>query len=574
MDYSILIGGQAGQGLQTISGVLARLFTRQGLHAFTHQDYMSRIRGGHNFNQVRFSDRPVSASRRRIDIIIALDRATADLHQGDLGEAGIVIYDGETIGHQYGEAGFLEVPLRRLAKEATGVRVVENTVAIGAVLGVLGMETGPLEELLAETFRRKGDEVVAQNIAAARAGHAYAREHCPRCEFTVGAAGETGDRPGLMLLDGATAVGLGALMSGCRFYAAYPMTPSTGILNFLAARGQDYGVVTEQAEDEIAAINMALGASFAGVRAMTGTAGGGFALMVEGLSLAGMTETPVVIFVGQRPAPATGLPTRTEQSDLLYVLHTAHGEFPRLVFAPGSPEQAFYLTNKAFDLAEKYQVPAIILGDQYLVDSEWSLAGLDTERLMYRNYRLRAAELAGMKDYRRHAFTGDGVSPLAEPGASEHLVVTDSDEHDEEGHIIEDAATRVKMVEKRLLKKLPRIREEMAPPEIYGDPEAETLLVGWGSNYGIMREAVDELAKDQSISMMHFSEIHPLPEASGFLPRLQGARQAICIENNATAQFARYLRAETGFEFTRHILRYDGRPFMLEELIERVTGND
>lgn len=574
MDYSILIGGQAGQGLQTISGVLARLFTRQGLHTFTHQDYMSRIRGGHNFNQIRFSDRPVSASRRRLDIIIALDRATADLHQGDLGEAGIVIYDGETIGHRYGEAGFLDVPLRRLAKETTGVRVVENTVAIGAVLGALGMETGPLEELLAETFRKKGDEVVGQNTTAARAGHAYAREHCPRCEFSVGAAGEPGARPGLMLLDGATAVGLGALMSGCRFYAAYPMTPSTGILTFLADRGQDYGVVTEQAEDEIAAINMALGASFAGVRAMTGTAGGGFALMVEGLSLAGMTETPVVIFVGQRPAPATGLPTRTEQADLLYVLHTAHGEFPRLVFAPGSPEQAFHLTNKAFDLAEKYQVPAIILGDQYLVDSEWSLSGLDTERLVYRDYRLRAGQLEVLSEYYRHAFTDDGVSPLAEPGASEHLVVTDSDEHDEEGHIIEDAATRVKMVEKRLLKKLPRIREEMSPPEVYGDQEAETVLVGWGSSYGIMSDTVDELAEEQSISMMHFSEIHPLPEPSSFLPRLQGARQTICIENNATSQFARYLRAETGFEFTRHITRYDGRPFMLEELIERVTGND
>ncbi len=256
----------------------------------------------------------------------------------------------------------------------------------------------------------------------------------------------------------------------CKFYSGYPMTPSTGILDYMASRAEEYNLVVEQAEDEIAAINMAIGASFAGVRAMTGSSGGGFALMVEGLSLAGMTETPIVIAEMQRPGPATGLPTRTEQADLLFVLHAAHGEFPRVIFEPGTPEQAFYLTNKAFELAEKYQIPVFIQSDQYLVDTEWTYEHFDLERLIYKDYRLRQKDLEGVEDYKRFKYTDTGISPLAVPGESgKHLVVADSDEHDEEGHIIEDGETRIKMVQKRLLKKMPLIRKEIEAPLLYGD---------------------------------------------------------------------------------------------------------
>ncbi len=371
-----------------------------------------------------------------------------------------------------------------------------------------------------------------------------------------------------MLIAGNDAIGLGVVASGCKFYSAYPMTPSTGIMNYVAGKESNYGIIVEQAEDEIAAINMALGASFGGVRAMTGTSGGGFALMVEGLSLAAMTETPVVIALGQRPGPATGLPTRTEQGELQFALYTAHGEFPRVIFAPGTPEQAFYLTNKAFDLAEKYQIPVIILTDQYLADSQWTFDGFDTGKLLYTDYRLRGEAFKKLSDYKRHAFTDNGVSPLAVPGDAKHVVVTDSDEHDEEGHIIEDAETRVKMVEKRIFRKLPNIIKEIASPLFYGKSEPETVLVGWGSTYGVMKEAVDLFSREQKIAMLHFSELYPFPSTDTFdyLNVLKNAKLTLCIENNATGQFARLMRAETGYEFTSRINRYDGRPFTLESL--------
>jgi 2-oxoglutarate/2-oxoacid ferredoxin oxidoreductase subunit alpha len=320
---------------------------------------------------------------------------------------------------------------------------------------------------------------------------------------------------------------------------------------------------------------MALGASFAGVRAMTGTAGGGFALMQEGFSLAGMLEQPLVIAEMQRPAPATGLPTRTEQGDLFFVIYAGHGEFPRVVLTPGTPEQAFHLTNKAFELAEKYQIPVLIQGDQYLADAEWTCTGFDTGRLIYNDYRLRGARLRELASYKRYAYTENGVSPLAVPGDSHHLVVVDSDEHDEEGHIVEDGETRKRMVEKRLLRKLPLIRREIAPPTLHGDRDPEVVLVGFGSTYGVIREVVDELAGSRRVAMLHFSEVYPVPLTDDFdyLTLLRQARITLCIENNATGQLARLLRAETGFEFSGLINRYDGRPFTLESLLGEVNGH-
>jgi len=317
---------------------------------------------------------------------------------------------------------------------------------------------------------------------------------------------------------------------------------------------------------------MALGASFAGVRAMTGTSGGGFALMVEGLSLAGMTETPVVIAMGQRPGPATGFPTRTEQGELQFLLSAGHGEFPRIIFAPGTPQQAFLLMNKAFDLAEKFQIPVLVLFDTYLSDSQWTMDGIDADRTVYTDYRLRGGAFEKAKDYKRHAFTESGVTPLGVPGDAKHIVVTDSDEHDEEGHIVEDAETRVKMVQKRLFNKLPLIRQEIAPPFLYGDHDPETVLVGWGSTYGMLREAVDEIAKSRSIAMLHFSEVYPLPllETFDYVRFLTDAKVTICVEQNATGQFERLIRAETGHVFTTNIHKFDGRPFLLEELVGEI----
>jgi len=320
---------------------------------------------------------------------------------------------------------------------------------------------------------------------------------------------------------------------------------------------------------------MALGASFAGVRAMTGTSGGGFALMVEGLSLSGITETPVVIALGQRPGPATGLPTRTEQGELFFALHAGHGEFPRVLFAPGTPEQAFYLTNKAFDIAQKYQIPAFVIFDQYLADSEWTFEGFDLSKITFNDYRLRGDTFKNLDVYKRHAFTETGVSPFGVPGDSHCLVVTDSDEHDEEGHIIEDAETRIKMVQKRLFKKLPLIRQEIEPPSLYGNPHPEIVIAGWGSTYGVMKEVVDILSRDIDIALLHFTEVYPFPliDKFDYMKVLQGAKLTICIENNATGQFARLMKAETGFEFKAKINKYDGRPFTLEGLLGEINAH-
>ena len=570
MDYSIKIGGEAGQGIQTIGDTLSRIFSRSGYHVFTHQDYESRVRGGHNFFQIRFSDKPVMASRDGIDIIVALDKESIAFHENELVEGGLIIYDSSTLKERHEKQNFLDIPFEKLAVEHGGNKIMANTVATGAVLGMLRMDLNVLDGILTDTFKKKGDEVINANIKAAQAGHEFAVKNCPQCSFIP--SSQSGQK---MLIAGIEAIALGAIASGCRFYSAYPMTPSTGIMNYLAGKEEEYGIIVEQAEDEIAAINLALGASFAGVRAMTGTAGGGFALMVEGLSLAAMTETPIVIGLGQRAAPATGLPTRTEQGDLLFALHAAHGEFPRIIFAPGSPEQAFYLTNKAFDLAEKYQIPAFVIFDQYLADSVWTPEQFDLNRIVLNDYRLRGDEFRNLTEYKRFAFTDTGVSPLGVPGDAKHVVVADSDEHDEDGHIIEDAETRIKMVQKRLLKKLPLIRKEIAPPLLYGNRAPEIVLVGWGSTYGVIREAIDVLSQGRSIAMLHFSELYPFPSIEGFdyLTVMKNAKLCLCIENNATGQFAHLMRAETGYEFTAKINRYDGRPFTVENLLGEINAH-
>ncbi|HLC15930.1 MAG TPA: 2-oxoacid:acceptor oxidoreductase subunit alpha [Thermodesulfovibrionia bacterium] len=567
MDYTIRIGGQAGQGLQTIGGALAKAFSRSGFHVFTHQDYMSRIRGGHNFYQIRFSSKELTATKDTVDVLVALDLNTIEIHRSTLlGANGIILYDADFIKKSFDGPEFLNIPFEKIAVEKGQSKIMANSVATGAVLGMFGLDILIFEEILKETLRKKGEEVIEKNILLAKVGFDYAVEHCSRCRAFEVAQPDSAKR--LMLIDGTNAIGLAALMSGCKFYSAYPMTPSTGVFSYIASKAKEYGIVVEQVEDEIASINMAIGASFGGVRAMTGSSGGGFALMVEGVSLAGMTETPVVIYESQRPGPATGFPTRTEQGDLLFVLHAGHGEFPKVIFAPGTPEQAFYLTNKAFDLAEKFQIPVFIQSDQYLADSEWTFESFDMSRLVYKDYRLRGQALEELADYKRHAFTDTGISPLAIPGQSKHLVVTDSDEHDEEGHIVEDAETRVKMVHKRLLKKLPLIKLEIEPPLFYGSNQPEVIIAGFGSTYGVMKEAVDLLSKDKNIAMLHFSEVYPFPLLNKFdyISVLKSAKLTICVENNATGQFAWLFKAETGYEFDKKINKYDGRPFTTEGL--------
>jgi 2-oxoglutarate ferredoxin oxidoreductase subunit alpha len=568
MDITIRIGGEAGQGLRFIGSVLARIFSRIGLHVFSHQDYMSRVRGGHNFYQIRVADHPVRVSKSWVDILLALDENTILVHRGDLGPAGVIIHDAARTGQQPGEPFFLHMPFREMTEKAGVTELMANAAAVGAILGGLGLGLDLFPETVRGFLGNQGEGVIASNLAVASAGWEYAH----RLVWPASLKVPPGERPGLMLLNGSQAIGFGALVSGCRFFAAYPMPSAINIMIYLAAKAEEYKIVVEQAEDEIAAINMALGASFGGVRAMTATSSGGFALMAEGVSLAGMTELPLVIVEVQRPGPATGLPTRTEQGDLLFGVHCGHGEFSKVLFTPGSPAQAIALTNKAFDLAEKYQVPVIIQSDQFLADAEWTYEKIAASSLVYNDYRDRAAAGAE-EEYQRFAVTATGVSPLAVPGFSARLVVVDGDEHDAAGHISEDGVTRRMMVAKRVLRKAPLLQEEIAPPEYYGHENPRLLLVGYGSTYGIMREAVDELGTEVASALLHFSEIWPFPvsENFDFPARMARAELAVCVENNATGQFARLVRGETGFQFELSVRKYDGRPFLLEPFLGEVN---
>jgi 2-oxoglutarate ferredoxin oxidoreductase subunit alpha len=372
-----------------------------------------------------------------------------------------------------------------------------------------------------------------------------------------------------MLITGNEAIALGASAAGCTFMAAYPMTPATSIMEYLAGKSEELGLVVVQPEDEISAMNMIVGAAFAGARAMTATSGSGFALMVEGLGLAGITETPIVAVLAQRPAPAVGLPTRTEQGDLQFVLTAAPGEFPRAVLAPATIEDAFWLTVKAFNLAEKYQLPVILLTDQHLAASYATVEKFDLSKVnIDRGLLLSEEEIAGLGGYKRHQITPSGISPRALPGGNA-LVVTDSDEHDEEGHLIEDADTRTRMVLKRL-RKLDAMRGEIGSPRIYGPQKAETTVVGWGSTYGALREAVDIMrAEGLDVNLMQLTELWPFP-AEAVSDVLDGARRSFVVENNATGQLARLIRSETGKKATGIISKFDGRPFTPAHIVSEL----
>ncbi len=560
---NILIGGAAGQGMDTIGHLLGRTLSREGYGVLLTKDYMSRVRGGHNFTRLRVDTETPWSATFTTHILVALNEETYHLHRGTLAESGRIIHDPGFFALPAPETRGVPVSLQALAKEAGGA-IMSNTVACGAVLALLGLDTTTMQELLKEEFAAK-EGMAEKNTAALQAGHAAAAALCGRC-FLLPPANKNGRR---LFIDGNSLLGMAVLASGVRFLSAYPMTPATGIMNYLAARQASHHLVVEQAEDEIAAINMALGASFAGVRAMTSTSGGGFALMVEGLSLAGMTETPLVIVLAMRPGPATGLPTRTEQGDLDFALYGGHGEFPRAVLAATHPGDAFYRLNKAFNLADKYQIPVLFLSDQHFADTARTIPPLDFSRLAY--HRHLADPDNTEKPYRRYRLTASGISPRLLPGAVPgEVVLADSDEHDEDGHIIEDAATRRLMVEKRL-RKSAGLAAEMEEPEIYGDSAPESVLVGFGSTYGALREAVDILRRDgHKAALLHFADLWPLPVAT-VRRVLAGGAKSFCVEQNATAQLARLLFRQTGLKADHNILKYDGRPFLAEEIAAEVN---
>jgi len=560
MDLNIRIAGAAGQGVETTGDLLVQAFAAQGLYVFSTQTYMSRIRGGLNWYDIRIADRELFSGREQVDLLLALTEEALDWLRKDIADGGIALYNGADGPAADSPPGLIAVDLAEVAKEAGGSPIMANTVAAGAIFALLGYDLTVLEQNLRAEFQRKGDEVVQANLACARKGSELVQSSAGKLKPPAPA-----DAPNA-ICSGNEAVGLGAATAGVKFATGYPMTPSTGVLTFLAQVADQYGLVVEQAEDEIAAINMVCGATYAGVPAMTTTSGGGFALMVEGLALSGMLELPVFIFLGQRPGPATGLPTRTAQQDLLFALHAGHGEFPRALFAPGSPQQCYDLARHGLEIAHKHQSPVILLSDQFLADMRKNCPGLDTSYRPINRHILDDPP----DNYLRYAITESGVSPRAIPGSNAYVVV-DSDEHGEDGHITDHLPTRVAQQNKRM-RKLDGLLADALPPDYYGPKEAEHLLICWGSTYGPCREAVDLLqAQSRSVAMLHFSQVWPLQ--ADVIREAIGQRQRVTsVECNQTGQFASLLR-RIGARWECDLLtRYDGLPFTGEEIARRAIA--
>ena len=546
---NLCIGGAAGEGIETMAGILEKTLQRSGYFVFSMRDFMSRIRGGHNFAQIRFGSEPVAAHVDALDLLVAYDARTVDEHQTRLKPDGLLLCDP---GLGLSDARMLPIPIRSLAKESGNARTV-GVVCIGALLRLLGLPLSHAEAVLQETL---APGLLDMNLTALRKGYDSAAE-TRRLPPTAAS--------GRLLMTGAEAMAMGALAGGLRFYSAYPMSPATSILAFFTAHGEPLHLMVEQAEDEIAAINMALGASYAGARAMVGTSGGGFSLMVEGLGLAGIAELPIVIADVQRPGPATGLPTRTEQSDLLFTCFASQGEFPRMVIAVRDHTDAFYQTARALQLAWKYQIPVLLLSDEYLADSAATITPPDVEKAAHSIAPFPPqADPPGV--YRRYALTDSGVSPLRFPGKSDGLVRADSDEHVEEGTITESAQVRVQMVDKRA-RKLEGLKAELLEPEYVGVAEPKVLLVGFGSTSAAIAEAVSILnSRGHWVGALLFSDVYPLPRK-----RLdtywKQAKTVYSVEQNATAQLARLIRMETGLSCTDSLLKYSGRQLSVDEIV-------
>ncbi|MBF0408150.1 MAG: 2-oxoacid:acceptor oxidoreductase subunit alpha [Candidatus Riflebacteria bacterium] len=550
---AIVLAGEAGSGVQSIETIVTRAFRRDGFHVFAGKEYMSRIRGGSNSTLIRVGTEPVRAWSDHVHLCIPLDEQAFAHVKKRLSPDSLVLGEQTVVGTG---KSVVDLPLTAMASEVGGA-LYANTIAAGVIWGLFVRDPAILESVLQAYFADKPGDVIERNQRAARMGIAHGQNL--RISGKVPFAFP--ERPPKLLplfMTGAEAVALGAIAGGCNFVSSYPMSPSTGVLTFLAQHARELGIAVEQAEDEISAANMVLGAWYAGARGLATTSGGGFSLMTEAISLAGMIESPMVIHLAQRPGPATGLPTRTEQGDLELALYAGHGEFPRALFAPGNIEQAFDLTRRGFDLADSFQVPVFILTDQYLMDSGYDVENFNLEQELY-----RPAIIQAKTDYRRYCLSSpDGLSPRGIPGWGEGLVCVDSDEHDECAHITEDAEVRMSMVEKRR-KKEKGLVSQVVPPDWYGSPEAEVVAICWGSTLEPLLEAVLGLALP-GLAVLHFSQVFPLPPQGKFLPKK--AQRLILVEGNASGQFGRLLKGEWEITWHARLLKYDGLPFSVEGL--------
>jgi 2-oxoglutarate ferredoxin oxidoreductase subunit alpha len=554
-DVSIVLCGEAGQGIQTVEHILTQILKLSGYHVFSAEEYMSRIRGGTNSTLIRVSSNRVAAPVDRIDFLIPFSPGALRHVQKRISPRTFVLGEKRIYGNEYKGERAIDVPLSQIAQEIGGP-IYSNTVAVALLAGLLKVEKEVLDPYLRHHFAGKEETIIRKNLEAARRGHEVSDELTRNGKLQIDLVKHNEIRDEI-LIDGVEALAMGAIAGGCNFLSFYPMSPSTAVAQLLAEHSGEFGIIVEQAEDEISAMNMGIGAWYSGARGMASTSGGGFALMVEGLSLAGMVESPMVVHIAQRPGPATGLPTRTEQGELLFAVFSGHGEFPRIVLAPGTIEDCFYLAEKAFDLADRYQVPVFILTDQYLLESHYNVASLDPARIPLQKHFVETK-----RGYRRYELTESGLSPRGIPGFGEGHVVLDSDEHDEEGHIREDLDLRTKMVDKRL-KKLNSIKKDILAAELFGPENYRTLIIGWGSTYHAIREALERSGRED-MAFLHFKQVYPLhPDTIACIKK---AKKTVIVENNGTGQLGQLLRMQTGCNIDHKILKYNGLPFSVDEL--------
>ena len=554
-ELSLVLCGEAGQGIQTVEHILTQALIHSGYHVFSTGEYMSRIRGGSNSTLVRVSSKRMAAPVDRIDLLIPFSPGAIRHVQERISPQTVVLGEKRVYGDEYKGENAIDVPLSQIAQEIGGP-IYSNTVAVALLAGLLKVEKEVLDPYLRHHFAGKEEAIIRKNLEAARRGHEVSGELTRNGRLQIDLVKHNAVKNEI-LIDGVEALAMGAIAGGCNFLSFYPMSPSTAVAQLLAEHSGEFGIIVEQAEDEISAMNMGIGAWYSGARGMASTSGGGFALMVEGLSLAGMIESPMVVHIAQRPGPATGLPTRTEQGELLFAVYSGHGEFPRIILAPGTIEDCFYLAQKAFDLADRYQVPVFILTDQYLLESHYNVPSLDPARIPLQKHFVETK-----RGYRRYELTESGLSPRGIPGFGEGHVVLDSDEHDEEGHITEDLDLRTKMVDKRL-KKLNFIKKDILAPELVGPENYRTLIIGWGSTYHAIREALQRSGRED-MAFLHFKQVYPLhPDTIAYIKK---AKKTVIVENNGTGQFGQLIRLQTGFDMDQKIFKYNGLPFSVDEL--------
>ena len=568
---NFLIGGPAGTGIEKSGQILALSFVRGGYYVFSNIEHNSLIRGGNNFLRVRIDKTPHEVHKDEIDVMVALDKQTIDEHFSEMVDGGVIIFDGEAVdlGPDFdaGKVKMINVPLKKMANEDFGNPLVANMIALGVLFGLTEFDMSVVKGVLDKIWGNKGAEVINMNVNALDAGKKIANENWTK-EFGIKMAAK--ETPHNMYLCGNDAVSVGAIKAGCKFVGEYPMTPSSSVLHFMAGWAEKYGIVVKHVEDEIAAINSVIGAGFAGVRSLAATAGGGFALMSEGIGLASMNEVPVVLVNVMRPGPATGLPTRTGQGDLRQVIHAGQDDPVKIVLLASNPEECFEMGFTAFNLAEKYQLPVIICFDKYLGEGFYTVPPFEKEGLkVERGKLLNDENLTKITDYKRYELTEDGVSPRSIPGQKGAIHRATSDEHNEYGEICEEAPNRIKMVDKRM-KKLEVALPELPGPKIMGEQDADITFVTWTTSVGACIEAC-EILKEQGkkANVLKIRTAWPFHKKET-LEILRKLKRPVLVEQNYNGQLGGLIAEQTGFMLEEKILRYDGRPFTAKSIIENL----